>query len=316
LHLGELFGGFKMKIERLLTPKLMVSHTLEMGGHHPKEEGAAAKMSLLKGPPPTHDPSAYEFGIRYIPGKPGNTLSATVRSDSFMAVGADWKVTPWLNLHFAGQFFGNNAASFLVAEIKGKRSSTMMKMVQQTNYEVSHAHRVTDRFSAGMNILYDSQSFWTSSSVLLRYLTRTTPGPKGRVLPKEVVTLEVGTVKPREQELAIAKPGQDLSSLQMFGKQMGLIKATWWTTLYENYRVTGAAKVEKEGENKWRTTVNLGLEYATQLAMYKGVIDPFNFEASSEIREEIQPGIQWTMCARVNFWDSTYRFGAGLTFNT
>ena len=314
LHLGELFGGFKFKVERLLTPKLMVSHTLEMGGHHPKDEGAGAKMSMLKGPPPTHDPSAYEFGIRYVPGKPGSTLSATVRSDSFMAVGFDWKVKPWLNVHFAGQFFGNNAASFLVIDMKGKRSSTMVKMVQQTNFEVSHAHHLTSRLSAGMGLLYDSQSHWTSSSMLIRYLTRVTAGPYGSILPTEIVTLEVGTLKSREQELALPRPGW--GRVETLSKQIGLLKATWWTQLFDNYRLTGAVKLEKEAEKRWRSGVNLGLEFATPMAVYKGVVDPFNFEVASEVREEILPGVQWIMCAKANFWESTYRFGAGMTFNT
>ncbi len=33
-----MFAGFRIKVEKELTPELGVSHSIEMGGHHPKEE--------------------------------------------------------------------------------------------------------------------------------------------------------------------------------------------------------------------------------------------------------------------------------------
>jgi hypothetical protein len=74
------------------------------------------------------------------------------------------------------------------------------------------------------------------------------------------------------------------------------------------------ARLAKEGEKKWKTSVKFGLEYCTQLALYKGVVDPFNYELASQISEEVSPGVTWTMCAKVNYWDGTYRFGSGLSF--
>jgi hypothetical protein len=44
--------------------------------HFLQEEGGAGMMMRA---PPSHDPSCYEFGFRYAPGK-GNTMSATARS--------------------------------------------------------------------------------------------------------------------------------------------------------------------------------------------------------------------------------------------
>ena len=64
----------------------------------------------------------------------------------------------------------------------------------------------------------------------------------------------------------------------------------------------------------WSDSVLPFPRYVTQLAQYKGVVDPFNMEIASEIREEVQPGVVWQMCSKVNYYDQTYRFGAGLTF--
>jgi hypothetical protein len=33
----ELFAGFRLKVEKMLSPTLIVSHAIEMGGHHSKE---------------------------------------------------------------------------------------------------------------------------------------------------------------------------------------------------------------------------------------------------------------------------------------
>lgn len=295
-----------------------------MGGHHPRDEsgglgggGGGGGLGAMGRPPPSHDPSAYEFQLRYNPtSSQGNTLTATARSDGFMTVGWDWRVAPWLDLHVAGQFFQDNAASFIIADIKGRDSNTQLRMIQQTNFEASYVQRVVDNLYLGASLQYDSASFWTSSSFALRYYTRYRV-QGSNVVPSEIVTLECGTVGAKEQSLAQRKPGESpWSTLTALQKQMGFLSATYWSTMFDNYRVSGSARVTKETETKWRTTVKLGMEYATQLAVYKGVLDPFNYEICSEVKEEITPGVTWSMCAKINYWDQTYRFGAMLGFQT
>jgi hypothetical protein len=154
-----------------------------------------------------------------------------------MMVSADWAVNKWLDLRFAGQFFGPNAASFFIADFKGRKSLSTIKVVQQTNFEVNHTQKMSDRLSLGMNVSYDSSSFWTSSTFIARYLTRTKLGPGGMTIPREVVTFEVGTLGGKEQALAQPKPHENWTSAQTLGKQLGHIGATYWATVWENYRM-------------------------------------------------------------------------------
>jgi hypothetical protein len=293
----------------MLSQRLIVSHALEMGGHHPKEEGA---MAMMRGPPPTSDPSSYEFAVRYAMA-PGSMLSGHVRSDGFSMANADLRLAPWFDLHLAGQFVKDNAASFVIADFRGATSTMTLKMVQQTAFDANYTQQVGRRVTLGAQLQYDSASYWTNTSVLARIVTRLNPdAAPGTILPREVVTLEAGTLSSKDQALAVPKGNEQWTALEGAAKQMGFLSASWWTALGDNYRLTAAARVQRD--SKWKTTMKFGLEYVTQLAMYKGIVDPFNYDIAAEVREEIQPGVVWQMCAKVNYWDQTYRFGAGLTF--
>lgn len=132
----------------MLTPRLIVSHALEMGGYHPKEEGA---MAMMRGPPPSNDPSSYEFAVRYAL-SPGNMLSGNVRSDGFTMVGADLRLTSWFDLHLAGQFVKDNSASFVIADFRGSTSTLILKMIQQTNFEANFSQHIGDRVVVGTQL--------------------------------------------------------------------------------------------------------------------------------------------------------------------
>ncbi len=306
LRTEEMYAGFRLKIEKMLTARVIVSHAVEMGGHHPKEEGGA--MSMVRGPPPSSDPSSYEYGMRYVMAQ-GHSVSGHLRSDGFMMVGADLRIAPWFDLHLAGQFVKDNAASFVIADLRDKYRTLTLKMVQQTNFEANYSHMLNRRVTVGAQLQYDSASYWTNQSVMARIVTRFAAGTS---VPREVVSLEAGTLSSRDQALGVPKTNEQWGMLESYTKQLGFLAATWWTAVGDNYRLTAAARLQRE--NKWKTTTRFGMEYVTQLAMYKGVVDPFNYEIAAEVREEVQPGVVWQMCAKVNYWEQTYRFGAGLTF--
>lgn len=117
--------GFQLKVERIVSPALVMTHAIELGGYHPKDD-RVGPMGMPSAPK-TYDPAAYEFSMRYSP-KPGNLLSSVVRTDGFMFHGLDLRLTPWLDVHMAGQYFGENTASVIAAEIRGKDNVTSFKV--------------------------------------------------------------------------------------------------------------------------------------------------------------------------------------------
>lgn len=125
LRQDGLMVGFQLKVERIVSPALVMTHAIELGGYHPKDD-RVGPMGMPSAPK-TYDPAAYEFSMRYSP-KPGNLLSSVVRTDGFMFHGLDLRLTPWLDVHMAGQYFGENTASVIAAEIRGKDNVTSFKV--------------------------------------------------------------------------------------------------------------------------------------------------------------------------------------------
>lgn len=70
-------------------------------------------------------------------------------------------------------------------------------------------------------------------------------------------------------------------------------------------------KAERK-DKSWLWALKAGLEYGSNVALYRGTIDLLNFEVTSELKEAILPGVTWTLHGKANYKEQHYRFGAGI----
>ena len=106
----------------------------------------------------------------------------------------------------------------MIADLHSAASSLVLRMVQQTTFEAAFAQKIGSRVVAGAQIQYDGASYWTNSAVSLRLLTRVHPTVPS--IPREVVTIEAGTLAAKDQSLAAPKPGDNWTQFETFTKQV------------------------------------------------------------------------------------------------